>query len=59
MKIGVADRNIVNEIYCRCLSTFLILDLLHYHLVDLVQSGSNDTESFIRVLLQHSFKEIL
>ena len=27
MKIGVADRNIVTKIYCRCLSTFLILDL--------------------------------
>ena len=35
MKIGVADRNIVAKIYCRCLSTFLILDLLHYCLVDL------------------------
>ena len=27
MKIGVADRNIVAKIYCRCLSTFLILNL--------------------------------
>ena len=42
MKIGVADRNIVAKIYCRCLSTFLILNLLHYYLVDLVRPGSSD-----------------
>ena len=29
MKICVADRNIVNEIYCHCLSTFLIYLIRH------------------------------
>ena len=43
MKIGVADRNIVAKIYCRCLLAFVTLDLLHHYLVDLVRPGSNDT----------------
>ena len=41
-------------IYCRCLSTFPILNWLHY-LVDLVRPGSNDTDSCKRIFL-HFFK---
>ena len=52
ISIGHTDFHEV-KIYCRCLSTFLILDLLHYYLVDLVRPGSNDTESCKRVFLQH------
>ena len=55
MNVGVADRNIVAKIYCRSLSTFLIFNLLYYYLVDLVRPGSNDTESYKRVFLQHFF----
>ena len=53
MKIGVANQNIVAKIYCRCLSTFLVLDLLLMKFVHVWKRKVKVMNSLVRAFKMH------